>query len=130
MKYRCKVIFMRDDEFDDGEPDFLDEVIAESTAQNPDFPRLMEEARRKREFMHALKAERKRRKVSQKKVAKAMGTTQSAVSELESNTAGDARLSTFEKYAEAIGYAVEFHLVPVEQAAGRPAVVVEERLSA
>jgi predicted XRE-type DNA-binding protein len=121
---------MSDHEFDDDEPDFLEELIAEGIARNPEFPKLLEEARRKREFMEALRGERKRRKVSQKQVAKAMGTTQSAVSELERNTAADARLSTFEKYASAIGYAVEFRLVPIEQAAGRPAVVVEDRLPA
>lgn len=106
----------------DQEMDFLDEVIAESTALNSDFPKMMEFARRNREVLMALRKERKRSKVSQKTVALAMGTTQSAVSELE-KSAADAKFSTIEKYAAAIGLTVQFHLLPA-QAAEVPAVIV------
>jgi len=106
----------------DQEMDFLDEVIAESTALNPGFPQMMDLARRNREVLTALRKERKRSKVSQKSVALAMGTTQSAVSELE-KSAGDAMFSTIEKYAAAIGFTVQFHLLPA-QAVEEPAVVV------
>jgi predicted XRE-type DNA-binding protein len=123
MRYRCRLISMQDD--DEG-PDFLDELIAESTARNPDFPLLMEQARRKRELLMALKAARRQSKVSQKDVASAMGTTQSAVSELESISA-DAKISTVERYARAVGYSVQFHLLPADQAADEPAVVVHAR---
>jgi predicted transcriptional regulator len=107
----------------DHEMDFLDEVIAESTERNPAFPQMMELARRNREVLAALSKERKRSKVSQKTVALAMGTTQSAVSELE-KSASDAKFSTIEKYAAAIGMTVQFHLLPAPAAATEPAVVV------
>jgi uncharacterized protein (DUF3084 family) len=109
---------MRDDE-----RDFLDEVIEESTSKNPDFPQLMEQARRNRELLGTLAAQRRRRKVSQTVVAASMGTSQSSVSTLE-KTASDAMVSTVERYAAALGYAVQFHLLPLERASAEPAVIV------
>ncbi len=103
------------------ETDFLDEVIAESTAANPNFPQLMELARRNRELLSTLATQRKRNKVSQTKVAAAMGTSQSAVSALE-KTAADAKISTIEKYAGALGFAVQYHLVPLSEE--QPVVLV------
>jgi len=38
-----------DEDEDDASPDFLDEMIKEFTARNPEFPRLLEEACRRRE---------------------------------------------------------------------------------
>jgi len=105
------------------ENDFLDEVVAESTAANPNFPRLMEQARHKRELLSALARVRKRNKVSQTAIAAAMGTSQSAVSTLE-KTAADAKVSTIEKYAGALGFEVQYHLVPMSQ--NEPAVVVHD----
>lgn len=96
-------------------PDFLDEIIAESTALNPEFPALMAQARRNREVLATLASERKRQRVSQTALAAQMGTSQSAVSALE-KTASDALLSTVEKYADALGLCVEFHLVPKAEA--------------
>jgi predicted XRE-type DNA-binding protein len=122
MKYRYKLISMKEED----EPDFVDEMIAEGMKRFPDFPELMEQARRKRELLMALKAARRQSKVSQKDVASAMGTTQSAVSELESISA-DAKISTVERYAQAVGYSVQFHLLPADQAADEPAVVVHAR---
>jgi hypothetical protein len=127
MRFRRKARPMVDDDFDDDGPDFLDELIAESTARNPEFPKLMEEARRQRELRIALRTTRRRSKVSRKDVATAMGTTQSAVSELETNAVVDARVSTIVKYAGAIGYSVQFHFVPTEQAVEQPSVVVHPR---
>lgn len=40
------------------ELDFLDEMIATRTARNAEFPALLEAARRRREFLHALAAQR------------------------------------------------------------------------
>ncbi|MEJ7826412.1 MAG: helix-turn-helix transcriptional regulator [Solirubrobacteraceae bacterium] len=107
--------------------DFLDEVIEESTSLNPDFPQLVAQARRKRELLAALRRERRRSKVSQKVVAAAMGTSQSAVSELE-KTASDAKVSTVEKYAGALGFAVQYHLVPLGQVT-EPTVVIHDQHS-
>ena len=77
----------------DEERDFLDEIIEESTARNPNFPNLMDQARRNREMLAALAAERRRKRVSQTVVAAGMGTSQSAVSTLE-KSASDVKLST------------------------------------
>jgi hypothetical protein len=52
-----------------------------------------------------------------------MGTSQSAVSALE-KTAADAKISTIEKYAGALGFAVQYHLVALSE--DEPAVVVHE----
>jgi transcriptional regulator with XRE-family HTH domain len=54
---------------------------------------------------------RKKLGLTQKKVAKRMGTTQSAVSEFESVNA-DARFSTLIRYAQAIDCNVEIQLEP------------------
>jgi len=105
------------------EMDFLDEVVAESTAANPNFPMLMEQARRSRELLSTLASARKRNKVSQTAIAAAMGTSQSAVSALE-KTAADAKVSTIEKYAGALGFAVQYHLVPLNEE--EPAVVIHD----
>jgi len=109
----------------DDDRDLLDEVIEESTALNPSFPELMAQARRKRELLTTLGQQRRRRKVPQKVVAAAMGTSQSAVSELET-AASDVKVSTLEKYASALGLSVQYHLVPLDEAAGAPAVVVHD----
>jgi DNA-binding XRE family transcriptional regulator len=106
------------------EPDFLDEIIADSTAQDPGFPAALERAVRNREVLRALAAERKRRKISQTVVAAAMGTSQSAVSDLETSSS-DALMSTVEKYAHALGLAVEYRLVPLSET--RPAILVDDR---
>ncbi len=109
----------------DHDTDFLDEVMAESVARNPEFPELVEQARRNRELLAALRAQRRRSKVSQHDLARAMCTTQSAVSELENN-ASDAKVSTIEKYACALGLTVQFHLLPATHADAGPTVVVHE----
>lgn len=108
----------------ENEPDFLDEIISESTAHGPQFPEAFERALRNREVLRALAVERKQRRISQTVVAAAMGTSQSAVSDLETSSS-DALMSTVEKYAGALGFAVQYHLVPLSHP--RRAVVVEDR---
>src|SRR5262245_7196646 len=90
--------------------DFLDEMIRESTAKNPDFPRLLEAAVRRRALLRELAARREKLGLSQTEVAARMGTSQSSVARLESAEA-NARLSTIERYAAAIGHRVEFRVV-------------------
>lgn len=107
-----------------GEPDALDEMIAEFTQANPDFPRLLQASERRRALLHTLAAQRKRRKLSQTKVAAAMNTSQPTLARLET-TAADAKLSTVERFADALGYAIEYHLVPVKASTARTGVVVE-----
>jgi hypothetical protein len=49
--------------------DFLDEVVAERTAQNPNFPNLVDAAVRRRELLNALAAKRREDERSQTAVA-------------------------------------------------------------
>jgi len=105
------------------ERDFLDEVIAERSARNPDFPEMMDAARRRRELLRALATQRTDRMISQTQLAAAMGTSQSTLARLET-TAADTKLSTIERYAHALGMSVQYHLLDAEQGAGEPGVVV------
>jgi ribosome-binding protein aMBF1 (putative translation factor) len=105
------------------ERDFLDEMVAERTARNPDFPELLDAARRRRELLRALAAQRTERKISQTQLAAAMRTSQSTLARLET-TAADTKLSTVERYAHALGMSVQYHLIDGEQGAREPGVVV------
>jgi predicted transcriptional regulator len=105
------------------ERDFLDEMIAERTARNPGFPRLMAAVGRRRELFRALAGLREQQQRTQTDVAAAMETSQSSLARLE-GTASDARLSTIDRYADSLGYVVQHHLIPLEEAADAPAVVV------
>jgi transcriptional regulator with XRE-family HTH domain len=81
--------------------DFLDEVVAERTAANPEFPALLADAERRRELARALAAHRERRGLSQTVVAAKMGTAASVVSKLEGGA--DVKVSTLQRYCSAIG---------------------------
>ena len=105
------------------EPDALDELIAERTARNPDFPKLLEAARRRRALLEELGGLRARDGRSQTAVAAEMETSQSSVARLE-NSAGDARVSTIDRYAEALGFRVQWHLLPLEGSEEEPPLVV------
>jgi predicted transcriptional regulator len=105
------------------EPDFLDKMIAKRTARNPAFPQLLDAARRRRELLHALAERREQQQRTQTAIAAAMATSQSSVARLET-TASDAKISTVERYAESLGYVVQYHLIPAEAGASAPPVVV------
>lgn len=105
------------------EPDFLDEMIAKRTEANPEFPQLLEAARRRRELMRALAERRTAQQRSQTAVAAAMDTSQSFVARLET-TASDGKISTIDRYAGCLGYVVQYHLIPAEQGRAAPVVVV------
>jgi predicted transcriptional regulator len=60
-------------------------------------------------LLRELASRREKLGLSQTAVAALMGTSQSAVARLESAEV-DAKLSTIERYAAAIGQRVEFHL--------------------
>ena len=105
------------------ERDFLDDMIAKRTERNPAFPTLLDAARRRRELLRALAAQREDQERSQTAVAADMTTSQSAVARLES-TASDAKISTVDRYAASLGYVVQYHLIPAEDGADAPPVVV------
>jgi transcriptional regulator with XRE-family HTH domain len=93
--------------------DFLDEVINERTAANPDFPAMVDHALKRRELIRALAAMRERRGISQTVVADRMKTSQSSIARLESGDC-DARLSTVDRYAAALGMKLEWDLRDVD----------------
>lgn len=75
----------------------------------PLLPGFKEMADRRRELVDQLVAQRVSLGLSQTEVAARMGTSQSAVARLESG-AGDMRLSTLERYAEAVGGVLDLQL--------------------
>ena len=89
--------------------DFLTEIIVERTARNPEFPGLVEAAIRRRELLREFGARREELGLTQTAVAAVMGTSQSAVARLESGDV-DAKLSTVERYAAALGQRVEWRI--------------------
>lgn len=98
-------------------------MIAKRTARNAEFPPPLDAARRRRELLRTLAEQREQQHQTQTAVAAAMDTSQSFVARLES-TAGDAKISTVDRYAESLGYVVQYHLIPADEGAGAPAVVV------
>lgn len=99
--------------------DFIDEIVQERTKANARFPALVDAALRRRELLRSLAAKREELGVSQTSVAARMNTSQSAVARLESGEA-DARLSTVERMAAALGCAIDWKLVPSDSAGSRP----------
>lgn len=96
------------------EMDFLDEMIAEDTAADPEFPTLLAAAEARRRLLRELVAKREERGLSQTLVAARMGTSQSAVARLEGQD--DAKESMIDRYAVAIGVAVERRIVETKPA--------------
>lgn len=105
------------------EPDFLEELIAERTVRNPDFPKLVEAAARRRALLRELGGLREKARRSQTALAAEMETSQSSIARLE-GAAGDARLSTLDRYAQALGFRVQWHLLPLEGSEKEPPLVV------
>jgi predicted transcriptional regulator len=78
------------------------------------FPGLEGLADRRRELIEELVRARRESELSQTDVAARMGTSQSAVARLESGEL-DARLSTLERYAAALGRTVDWQVRPSEE---------------
>ena len=81
--------------------DFLDEIVTERSAKNPEFRRLVAEAEARRSLARKLAGMRETKALSQTVVAARMGTSASVVSKLEAG--GDVKLSTLQRYCAAIG---------------------------
>ena len=78
------------------------------------FPGLGDLSARRRELIDELVRARQENDLSQTEIAARMGTSQSAVARLESG-GRDARLSTLERYAAALGYTVNWQVRPSEE---------------
>ena len=78
------------------------------------FPGLQGMAARRRALIAELTEVRRVSGASQTEVAARMGTSQSAVARLESGE-WDARLSTIERYAAAVGSTVDWQVRPSEE---------------
>jgi len=90
--------------------DFLDELVARGAAKDPGFPRLVKAAVARRELLRRLGRRRVQLGFSQAEIAEQMGTSQPAVARLESGDV-DARVSTLERFAGAVGMRLEYRLV-------------------
>lgn len=88
--------------------DTLDEIIRERTARNPEFPKLVAAAQRRRTLVRAWQKAREERGLTQTVVAAKMGTSAAVVSRLEAG--GDFQVSTLERYAAAVGVAVQWKI--------------------
>jgi predicted transcriptional regulator len=78
------------------------------------FPGLEEMADRRRGLIEELAGARRASGVSQTEIAARMGTSQSAVARLESGEL-DARMSTLERYAAAVGAVVDWQVRPSQE---------------
>jgi predicted transcriptional regulator len=84
------------------------------TQRRTSFPGLREMLDRRRALMTELVAARKEQGLSQTEIAAQMGTSQSAVARLERGDV-DARLSTVERYAAALGHTVDWQIRSSEE---------------
>ncbi|HEY2056478.1 MAG TPA: helix-turn-helix domain-containing protein [Solirubrobacterales bacterium] len=103
--------------------DFLDELIDERAKRNPNFPAMVDAAARRRRLLTELAERRRADERSQTAVAAAMASSQSSIARLETS-ATDARMSTVERYADVLGYRVQYHLIPTTEADDLDPVVV------
>jgi Helix-turn-helix len=97
--------------------DSYDSAGDDSGAGLPVFPGFREVAESRRRLLGELTSERRSLGLSQTEVAARMGTSQSAVARLEA-VAGDVRLSTLERYAEALGRTLRWSLDPTSARTG------------
>ncbi len=91
--------------------DDLDDHIAERAKQSPGLPALIDAHRARRRLQRVLAAHRQELGLSQTEVGARMKTSQSAVARIEAGEM-DAKVSTLQRYALAIGYEIEFSLRP------------------
>src|SRR4051794_36635076 len=105
--------------------DFLDERLAD----DPHLRTALEDERQRSALLRGLIRKRTTAGMTQATVAKGMGTTQSAVSDLEAGST-DPRLSTLQRYARAIGCRLSPMIdgQPVTYVGEAPPTVVVRRL--
>ena len=89
--------------------DELQDYVAERSKADPDLPARIDAALRRRELLRALADERQARGLPRTVVAARMGTSEAAVARLEAGEV-DPRLSTIERFADALGKRLEWRL--------------------
>jgi HTH-type transcriptional regulator / antitoxin HipB len=82
--------------------DDLDRLVARLKAEDPEFAERYERGYQAFRLGAMLQLAREDAGMTQEQVAQRMGTKKSAISRIE-NHAGDLRLSTLQRYAEAVG---------------------------
>lgn len=105
----------------------LERLIAELKAEDPEFADGFERGYEAFRVGVMLQVAREQAGLTQQQVAERMGTKKSAISRLENN-AGDVRLSTLQRYAEAVGRRLVIEVAALEEE-GRPTVVRKPRKS-
>jgi hypothetical protein len=103
MDQNRQALMQRADEIDeaDGSPDELEELIAEMTAKDPDFPRMLEEAMERRELIHMLIQEYDHQQIPK----------QSSLLAPMDQSQRDPRISTLQRYAASMGKRLTWQLV-------------------
>ncbi|HLF40996.1 MAG TPA: helix-turn-helix transcriptional regulator [Acidimicrobiia bacterium] len=94
--------------------DDLNELIDELAEDDPAIHSRIADALARRELARALAARRRALKLSQQQVAARMGTSQGQIVRFEAGA--DSRLSTYTRYAAAVGHRVGWHLEPAPEA--------------
>lgn len=90
--------------------DFLDEIIQETAQDHPEFPAMVDGALDARRLLRRLAEERESLGLTQAEVAARMATSQPAIARIEAGET-DAKLSTVDRYAAALGRRVEYKVV-------------------
>lgn len=93
----------------------LQAVIAKRKAEDPEFAERYDRGYQAFRLGVMLQLAREEAGMTQEQVAEKLGTKKSAISRLENN-AGDLRLSTLQKYAEAVGRRLILELAPPDAA--------------
>jgi transcriptional regulator with XRE-family HTH domain len=91
--------------------DDLDRMLAEWALDDQEFAEQYERGYQAFQLGVMLKTAREDAKLTQAQVAERLGTHKSAISRME-NHAEDIRLSTLQRYAEAVGCILKLELIP------------------
>ena len=92
------------------------EILKHRLSNDPDLAVLVEEERKRLRLADKIRRARLKVGLSQKEVAKRIGTTQSAVARLESGTYERLSLGTLIKVSLALNCRVNFEIEPIKSA--------------
>ncbi len=95
--------------------DEIDDIVAQRTARNPEFPQLLKAAAARRELMDALRHARLAAGLSQTEVGARMQTSASSIARLET-VAQNTTLQTVQRYASVLGKSLNWSLADAPRA--------------